>query len=143
MNPERTHYSFHIILVLFLSTIQSISGACLALIHAYKQIVSTVKAVNQLPPPSERFTTLKPTSPYTSASPSSSTSSLSAPISPSQSGPQIHEPSHDIEPEVDDYANTPLMMISEIFTLKDRFASSALLSIILAVSTTFTSFFDR
>ncbi|KAL0072166.1 hypothetical protein AAF712_001090 [Marasmius tenuissimus] len=34
------------LLILLLSTIQSISGACLALVHAYKQVVLTVKQVN-------------------------------------------------------------------------------------------------
>ncbi|KAK1223766.1 hypothetical protein PQX77_013289, partial [Marasmius sp. AFHP31] len=34
------------LLILLLSTIQTISGACLALVHAYKQVVLTVKQVN-------------------------------------------------------------------------------------------------
>ncbi|KAL0575033.1 hypothetical protein V5O48_006934 [Marasmius crinis-equi] len=46
---------FSSLLILLLSTIQSISGACLALIHAYKQVVITVKQVNaSSPSPSDR-----------------------------------------------------------------------------------------
>ncbi|KAG6861224.1 hypothetical protein C0995_002573 [Termitomyces sp. Mi166 len=44
--------SFHTIIVLVLSAIQAISGACLALIHAYKNTLVTIKRVNKRSPPS-------------------------------------------------------------------------------------------
>ncbi|KAG6831251.1 hypothetical protein H0H92_011761 [Tricholoma furcatifolium] len=46
------HFSFQTIIVLVLSAIQAISGACLALIHTYKNTLSTIKSVNKRHPPS-------------------------------------------------------------------------------------------
>ncbi|KAG7099426.1 hypothetical protein E1B28_001278 [Marasmius oreades] len=44
--PAPSGSPFSSLLILFLSTIQSISGACLALVHAYKQLVLIIKEVN-------------------------------------------------------------------------------------------------
>ncbi|KAI0786012.1 PXA domain-containing protein [Abortiporus biennis] len=42
--------SFQALAIFFLSAIRSISGFCLALLHAYRQTVGTIKKVNQTPP---------------------------------------------------------------------------------------------
>ncbi|KAI0724358.1 PXA domain-containing protein [Cerioporus squamosus] len=41
------HLSFQSFVIVFLSAVQSVSGACLALLHAYKQARDTIKKVNQ------------------------------------------------------------------------------------------------
>ncbi|KAG6845942.1 hypothetical protein H0H87_010990 [Tephrocybe sp. NHM501043] len=53
-SPPPSAFSFHTLIVLVLSAIQAISGACLALIHAYKHTLSTIKRVNQRHPPSHQ-----------------------------------------------------------------------------------------
>ncbi|EPT04148.1 hypothetical protein FOMPIDRAFT_1098900, partial [Fomitopsis schrenkii] len=45
-----TRFSLQSLAILFLSAIQSISGACLVLIHAYRQARDTVKKVNESAP---------------------------------------------------------------------------------------------
>ena len=41
------HFSFQSLVIFFLSAVQSVSGACLAVLHAYKQARDTIKKVNQ------------------------------------------------------------------------------------------------
>ncbi|OSX67734.1 hypothetical protein POSPLADRAFT_1042928 [Postia placenta MAD-698-R-SB12] len=45
--PARTTLSLQSLAIFFLSAIQSISGSCLLLIHAYRQARDTIKKVNQ------------------------------------------------------------------------------------------------
>ncbi|KAF8203159.1 PXA domain-containing protein [Pholiota molesta] len=49
-------FSFHNLIIIVLSALQSFSGMCLALIHGYKQAISTIKLVQQSPPPSPKPT---------------------------------------------------------------------------------------
>nr|VWP00602.1 MARTX [Ganoderma boninense] len=42
-----THFSFQTLAILILSAVQSVSGACLAILHAYKQARDTIKKVNE------------------------------------------------------------------------------------------------
>jgi hypothetical protein len=136
-------FSFHTstILVFFLSAIQSISGTCLALIHAYKQARSTIIAVNHTPtprshpPPDLDPLTPLETSPY--ASPSSSTSSLSILPQP------LKRPQNEPDSDTQDYAHPILAMISEIFTLQDRFASTAIINCVYLLCALFAPFLDR
>ncbi|KAG5639358.1 hypothetical protein H0H81_003502 [Sphagnurus paluster] len=44
--PAATAFSFHTLLVLVLSAIQAVSGACLVLINTYKHALGTIKRVN-------------------------------------------------------------------------------------------------
>lgn len=117
VEEARQPFTFHALLVFFLSAIQSISGIALTLIQAYKHIISTVKAI----PPH------KSSGLYASPSLASSASSLSDP-------PRV---------EQEDYAHAPLLMVAEILTLRERFASSAVLSIVTMLSAVLTSFLDR
>ncbi|GLB36367.1 putative PXA domain containing protein [Lyophyllum shimeji] len=104
--PSTNAFSFHTIIVLVLSAIQAISGACLALIHAYKQMVSTIKRVNELQPAT----------------------------SPNSTFPSF-PPRHYVQP--------PLTMLSEIFILQERAASSILLTTTRLLAGFSYSFLDR
>ncbi|KAK0465361.1 PXA domain-containing protein [Desarmillaria tabescens] len=152
-------FSFHTILIVFLSAIQSISGACLALIHTYKHAVNTIKLVNQSPSksvhpsPSSKSTSSSspvlletiPSPPFSRApSKSSSTSSLPpAPLSPSDFPTPPSVPTNRNEHLHEYYAHAPILMISEIFSLHDRYASSVIVTTISMLASFFTPFLDR
>ncbi|KAG7450305.1 uncharacterized protein BT62DRAFT_927622 [Guyanagaster necrorhizus] len=155
-------FSFHTILIVFLSAIQSISGACLALIHTYKQAVNTIKLVNQSPPksfhPSSSHSSLKstpsssPVLPETNLSSSlsrapsesSSTSSLAkAPLFPSDHPALPFVPTNQNEHHHEYYAHGPILVISEIFSMHERYASSVIITTISMLASFFTSFLDR
>jgi hypothetical protein len=150
-----SHFSFHALLVIFLSAIQSISGACLAFVHAYKQVYSTIKLVNKTPPSAKSTSTMMsspashsspPTPPplkYTLSPPStsanSSTSSLSLP--PPLPSPRLRSGSAlQSQP---DYIRPLLEMFAEILTTRDRFASSTIMGTLSMLSASLTPFFDR
>ncbi|KAF9480023.1 hypothetical protein BDN70DRAFT_878039 [Pholiota conissans] len=52
--PSNHPFSFHNLIIIVLSALQSFSGMCLALIHGYKQAITTIKLVQQSPPPSPK-----------------------------------------------------------------------------------------
>ncbi|KAJ7139874.1 PXA domain-containing protein [Mycena epipterygia] len=151
-SPPAATFSFHTLIVVFLSAIQALSGACLAMIHAYKQAVGTIKRVNQTPPraqPARRVSSPLPrprsptsvpipTSPVSpSISASSSVSSWAAPAEPTM--PPI--PPHDTTPN--DYALPPLALVSEIFTTHARMASSSITHTLSLLLVFFAPFLDR
>ncbi|KAJ7042498.1 PXA domain-containing protein [Mycena alexandri] len=149
--PPASSFSFHTLIVVVLSAIQALSGACLAMIHAYKQAVGTIKRVNQTPRPqpvrrvSPPFPRPRspasvpiPTSPMSpSISASSSVSSWAA--SPDNSLPSI--PPSDITPN--DYALPSLTLVSEIFTTSTRMASSSITHTVSLLLMLFAPFLDR
>ncbi|THU94859.1 hypothetical protein K435DRAFT_724260 [Dendrothele bispora CBS 962.96] len=154
-------FSFQTIIVFFLSAVQAISGACLAFINAYKQAMSTIKLVNQSSPsprPSRAPTPQShagdlsskrstpsirdPLSHSPTPSISSSTSSLpKSPVSP------VAFPPHTVPvlPEAipQDYAQPALLMVAEIFSTNERYASSTILGTVAMTASTFTPFVDR
>jgi len=158
-------FSFHTLIILALSALQSFSGMCLALIHAYKQALSTIKIVHQSPPrtPQPTFSTLLTTAtpseplvfptqkiPFaTSASAASSTSS--SPSAPAlsttsvDSGPTILRTTstHQPHPDNANYAQAPLAMISEISCSRDRFSSTIVLTTLFMIATSITPFLDK
>ncbi|KAK0208541.1 PXA domain-containing protein [Desarmillaria ectypa] len=149
-------FSFHTILIVFLSAIQSISGACLALIHTYKNAVNTIKLMNQSPPksfhpsPSLKSTSSSnPVLPETiplSRAPSKSSSTFSLPpmpLSPSDFPAPPSVPTNRNEYIHEYYAHAPILMISEIFSLHDRYASSVIITTISMLASFFTPFLDR
>ncbi|PBK77026.1 hypothetical protein ARMSODRAFT_1012229 [Armillaria solidipes] len=151
-------FSFHTILIVFLSAIQSISGACLALIHTYKHAVNTIKLVNQSPPksfhPSPSLKTAQASSPILTEaispllsrtpSESSSTSSLpKAPLSPSDFPAPPSISTNRCERLHEYYAHGPILMISEMFSMRDRYASSVIITTISMLASFFTPFLDR
>ncbi|TFY59508.1 hypothetical protein EVJ58_g5731 [Rhodofomes roseus] len=106
--PDGTHasrqgFSLQSLAIVFLSAIQSISGACLVLIHTYRQTRDTVKKVNESTPlfaesrsPSRPLTPDAAPSPVPSPNPFAIPGSLSAsappkvvsqPVTPPSRGP--------------------------------------------------------
>ncbi|KAF9075228.1 PXA domain-containing protein [Rhodocollybia butyracea] len=140
--------SLHTLIVFVLTLIQSISGACLALVYAYRQLVITIKEVNHHAGTTETHSTQVPVTnlpppppplPDIDSVPVSRTpSEYSAPsvkhsVSSSSSNflePTPHSPSSDLtQPDLPpDYASYPLLVISEIFNMDARFASNAVMS---------------
>ncbi|KAJ7783508.1 PXA domain-containing protein [Mycena maculata] len=145
-------FSFHTLIVVSLSAIQALSGACLAMIHAYRQAITTIKRVNQTPPrpqPTRRVSSPFPrprspasvpipTSPVSpSISASSSVSSWAT--SPDPSAPST--PPHDTPPR--DYALPALALLSEMFSTPARMASSSIMHTLSLLLLFFSPFLDR
>ncbi|KII93458.1 hypothetical protein PLICRDRAFT_49505 [Plicaturopsis crispa FD-325 SS-3] len=147
--PNATPFSFHTVIIFFLSAIQSISGAFLALAHAYKHARSTIELANHSPhtqpaPPSLP-TDPGPPAASTAAEATPPGSLLSPPISRSSSAsssrstatpPSSRDHDHD-------YARAPLELAATILTLSDRFASNALYSTASVLAAAFSPFLDR
>ncbi|KAK7058770.1 hypothetical protein VNI00_001394 [Paramarasmius palmivorus] len=169
-NRPTSSFSFHTIIVVVLSAIQSISGACLALIHAYKQAVTTIKLVNQsalpeplsslpvAPPPrtssqtsmpgivpQSQLVDTEPISRVSSISISSSTSSVPpTPVYPSTFPPHVmNQPIDDPNDTLHNYAQPPLAMVAEIFNTTERHASSTIIGTAGMAVSCFTPFLDR
>jgi hypothetical protein len=153
-------FSFHTLIVLVLSALQSFSGMCLALIHAYKQALNTIKRVHQSPPRTPQPTstpTAIPSEPTvfstqaiphpTSASATSSSSSSSVPAlstppsSPTISSTTFQQPQPHLDN--DSYAQAPLAMISEISCSRDRFSSTIVFTTLSMIATFMTPFLDK
>ncbi|KAH7883916.1 PXA domain-containing protein [Phlebopus sp. FC_14] len=139
---------FSAMIVQLLSAIQSLSGACLVLIHAYKQTLHTIKLVNgsipstptqssRSPPPR----TISPLAARHNARPPSPTTL--PPISAASSTTSLHAslPGMELEQSAKnipcDLVRAPLALISEIFHVQSRFSTTVLFQ---AVSM-FCSFF--
>ncbi|KAG1757932.1 PXA domain-containing protein [Suillus lakei] len=132
---QHAHFSFHSLLVFFLSAVQSISGIGLALVQTYKQTLNTIKLVNHSTRPtvsqrraSEPWKTARPAR----ISPSRSARSVSPPLSSYASAASSTTSLHaDIPPpspqRFSHYAREPLTMMSELFTMHERFATSAVM----------------
>ena len=149
-------FSFHTLIVVVLSALQSFSGVCLALIHSYKQALNTIKRVHQSPPqPTTLTLTATPPEPEVlstqtvplpiSASVTSLTSSSSsipvlstAPSSPTTS---IQQPQSHLDN--DNYAQAPLAMISEISCSRDRFSSTIFFTTLSMIAMSMIPFLDK
>lgn len=144
--------------IIILSALQSFSGACLALMHAYKQAISTIKLVNQSPPlPPKDPPSSNPSTPDTqplnvpqpaqtpAAAPSrtlssnSSTISVQHPSDGSSNLPPVIPPNHQSQ----DYAVAPLRMVTEIINAHERYASTLFLSTLSMVASSTASFLDK
>ncbi|KAJ4487887.1 PXA domain-containing protein [Lentinula aciculospora] len=154
--PHPSAFSMHALLIFVLTLIQSISGVCLALVHAYRQFLVTIREVNQYssineaahtPLPEQLFipTSRPPSSPFEpdplSISRTSSEHSVLS-LKPSVSSSSI--PDHEHSPsgvssssslEVNSHTHNPhdfatylLLMIAEVFTTSSRFASNTIVS---------------
>jgi hypothetical protein len=151
-HTHHAHFSFHSLLVFFLSAVQSISGMGLALVQAYRQTLSTIKLVNHSARP--KFNQRRASEPWRKARP--------APISPTRSARSISPPSSsyasaasstlslhaDIPPPKPQrppshYAREPLIMISELLTMHERFASSTVMHTLCMICAATTPFMDR
>ncbi|KAJ6574886.1 PXA domain-containing protein [Mycena capillaripes] len=151
-SPPASAFSFHTLIVVFLSAIQALSGACLAMINAYKQAVGTIKRVNQTPPrpqPTRRASSPfpRPRSPASipiPTSPMSPSISASSSVSSWAAGPDT-SPTPISRPNTtaSDYALPSLMLVSEIFTTHARMASSSITHTLSLLLVFFAPFLDR
>ncbi|KAG0697782.1 PXA domain-containing protein [Suillus ampliporus] len=151
-HTHHAHFSFHSLLVFFLSAVQSISGIGLALIQTYKQTLITIKLVNHSTRPtinhrraSEPWRTARqaPTSPVRSARSVSPPSSSYASAASSTASLHADTPPHKPRTLFSHYAREPLTMISELFTMHDRFATSAAMHMLRMICAAMTPFMDR
>ncbi|CAA7266642.1 unnamed protein product [Cyclocybe aegerita] len=165
-------FSFHNIIVIVLSALQSFSGMCLAIIHAYKQAITTIKLVQQSPPRSPQPPTLavptpthlppellapalasKPSqsrhTPSLSNAPSTtSTSSLPSSFSTAASAVPVQPSyltsiSHSAELTDHNYPAPLLALLSEIICATDRFTATVLFTTLSMLAACFTSFLDK
>ncbi|KAJ3869968.1 PXA domain-containing protein [Lentinula novae-zelandiae] len=130
--PHSNVFSTHTLLVFVLTLIQSISGVCLALVHAYRQLIVTMKEVNQH---SVAIDPLLVTQTQTdhSALPLEPSISFSS-VDPSSSGvPSSSSSEANYETITDfphDYATYIVVMLAEIFTTNSRCAGNTIMSTI-------------
>ncbi|KAG8220111.1 hypothetical protein J3R82DRAFT_1131 [Butyriboletus roseoflavus] len=123
------------IIVLLLSAIQKLSGACIMLIHAYKQVIYIIPVVNQTScsrtrPALTALTSAEDEPPPVSVTPSTSSAS------------SMHEgtPHAVVSP---DLTHGPLGMISEVFQVQDRLAATALVHFVSLFCCSFQTFMNK
>ncbi|KIL70617.1 hypothetical protein M378DRAFT_183242 [Amanita muscaria Koide BX008] len=134
------------LLILLLSTVQKLSGASLAIVHAYKQAVSTIKSVNQLPEPGTYPLFSRPQSPRQTDSRDSSTpSSSSDPMSPSRRESQHfgEAPSHSMSSPLPAMALPLLILLSEILNTAERLAAKIITTALYLFIALCTPFLNR
>ena len=130
---------------------QSVSGIGLALIRTYKQTLSTIKLVNQPTHPAINHrpasepsrTTHQTTSPVRSARSVSLSSSAYASAASSTISLRGGTPPRHPQKSFRHYAQEPLTMISELFTIRERFATSAAMHMLCMVCAAMAPFMDR
>jgi hypothetical protein len=143
-----------VVVIFILSTIQSVSGFCLALIYWYKQAVQTIKQVNSAPS-IDHNRKATPSSLSSDASSVhlhsgsvSSSTFMSSPTSPqSTSVPSpLRADSHASSSFIShdsQYVQPAVKLLSIFFCLRTRFASAALLNTIEMLVAALASFLDR
>ncbi|KAJ3535611.1 hypothetical protein NM688_g6955 [Phlebia brevispora] len=157
--------------IFFFSTVQAISGACLALLHAYRHALGTIKKVNQTNPLFHKASPVKPTtspsqtipgglvptSPvpppatpptYTPPSPASSLRpKLSRTTSTISSIPSIHiptgTPTTSTSPPSVDYVFPSLHLISVLLNSPPRTMSTAIMHILNLLLLPFSALISR
>ena len=138
--------------MLFLSAIQSLSGACLALIHAYKQAISTIRLVNKssvrhsVTPP--LMSPLRPESPSganlsRSLSRGSSYSFTGLPSPPPDTPQYPPSPEVPVDKVLHDLARGPLMLLCQVLRLQWRFSSSIAFNLVAMACCFFTTFINK
>ncbi|KAF8640932.1 hypothetical protein AX17_000579 [Amanita inopinata Kibby_2008] len=159
--------SSHNILIVLLSTVQKLSGACLTIVHAYRQAVNAIKLVNRFPHTREQSSASSRTPaqepsyanipsdisviPRDSEITSGSLSSTDSSYSTSRSQPSKKALHAKISMRRSSFSASPrsasllplLTLLSEIFSTADRFASLIFTTTISITVVSFISFFDR
>jgi hypothetical protein len=142
-------FSWQTLVVLFLSTVQAISSAGLALIAAYKSVRETVRLVHAShaaktaasPPPVEEKQTHMQTPP---GSRSSSTPPLLRSYTSGSTLDELPLPSpHATVDGPPDYTRGALDFITELLTLRERFGSAVLLSFLSGSSSAAQPFLSK
>ncbi|KXN89819.1 PXA domain protein 1 [Leucoagaricus sp. SymC.cos] len=140
--PPNNSFSFHTIIIVLLSALQSFSSTCLALIHAYKQAISTIKLVNQSPMHTPRSASPQPetqrTTTYCQAEHSTSSSQTRHSCIPSKAPSTSPAPS-----SAEDYASQPLLFLSEMFLTSERLAATTVMTFFAMISASITPFLDK
>jgi len=150
--------SFQTLVVSFLSAVQAISSLALTLIHFYKLTLHTIRVVNHTAlasspsvpfTPSEALadteTTNQPFSLPSASDTVSRVSSLSSHQDTTSTDSQhtVTSPPAAPSPVPQNLIHHSLALVVEMFTLRDRFASSAIVSLIDMIVAAFSSFFNR
>lgn len=155
-SPAAAHKSttFNSLVILLLSAIQSISGACIALINIYKNAREAVKTVNALHPQHEhpviinqllesseedsRLPTPPHSPPRTPPIRPSSPSSMA-----SHTSPQAAAGTSVSTTTIVDYVRPSIQLVSEVLTLGRRHASAMLLNVLVLLATAFRPFLSK
>ncbi|KAF8845426.1 hypothetical protein BDN67DRAFT_1065284 [Paxillus ammoniavirescens] len=149
-----SHFSKSGIIVLFLSAIQTLSGACLALIHAYKQTIITITLVNKssFPLPTPRTQPARSQLDVPGATPFAtsrdnflSVSSISSDASSSTSHYASTSQGKLEQPTVraPDLVRGPLVMTWALLNVQERLATTALFQTIFMFCRFFHSFMNK
>ncbi|KAI0307599.1 PXA domain-containing protein [Multifurca ochricompacta] len=124
--------SFHTIIVIFLSAVQTVSSTALSIIQIYKRTVNTIK---DMPPASPSFRETPPTPRL--PSPSDSVASHSNNLGTPPHMPKLASASpHNL-------ARPLLLLVAELLSLRSRFSGTALLFLCDALISIFAPFLDR
>ncbi|KAG9314664.1 hypothetical protein JVU11DRAFT_5469 [Chiua virens] len=122
-----SRFSKSSVIVLLLSTIQRLSGMCIMLIHAYKQVIYIIPVVNQ-------------TSCSQTRGPVQITSLDNSSRTTSPFGPPTTESKLVVSR---DFTRGPLEMISEVLRVRDRLAASAMLECVSLFCCSFQTFMNK
>ncbi|KAL1740127.1 PXA domain-containing protein [Schizophyllum fasciatum] len=150
--PDSKGFSLHRLIVLFLSAIQAVSTACLALTHAYKRVAHTVKLVNESaaspttsPSPSPRIPhDVPPTAIPASISVTPIISPTPSVSSIASSAPTPAEPADaETTAEVSDFASPALNLLEELFATDDRLAARTIMSSVHLSASAAQPFLDK
>jgi len=122
------------VVVVLLSAIQRLSGTCIALIHAYKQIVYMIPIVNQTQtrPTRMALPSLEDDSPAPTRSSTSSAASFGT------SAPEIKYTT-----SYPDLTRGPLEMMSEVLCARERLATAALFNLVSLLCCGFQTFMNK
>ncbi|KAI6153285.1 PXA domain-containing protein [Pisolithus tinctorius] len=132
------------LIVLLLSTIQSLSGACLALIHVYKQAISTIKLVNESTAtkhPRAANATSNASRPEVPPSKGQKCTIPMSRTSSSSSVPSTNTPER-LPEAPHDFIRGPLVMFCEIFRMHWRFSSAVAFNFLFMLCTCFRTFIN-
>ncbi|KAF7789870.1 hypothetical protein EIP86_000818 [Pleurotus ostreatoroseus] len=165
---RRTSHTFSLqsLAIMFFSAVQTLSGACLALLHAYRHARDTIKWVNQPQPPSSKKATqaskpaetfpggLMPLTPI----PLSATVVVHPPPSPpasvrptpsretstNSSIPSVHIPAREPTPSIPtDYVYPALHLINTLLSYPPRTMTTALLHVLNMLLLPFSGLISR
>lgn len=140
---------FSSLIVLFLSAIQAVSTACLALTHAYKRVAHTIKLVNEtaatpplVSPSSSPHIPPAAVVATPAISPTPSVSSVASYI-PTPDTSYASTPDADLLVDPPDYATPALVMFEELFATDDRLAARTIMGSVHLGASAAQPFLDK
>ncbi|KAF8912878.1 PXA domain-containing protein [Gymnopilus junonius] len=144
-----TSSTSHNFIVLVLSILQTFSGMCLAFMHSYKQAMTTIKLVQQSPShtPRPSFTphVQSVAEPIAREPSTTSAKSTTSSISSSHNSSTLFSttPMVPNTPMQHNYAEQPLILLSELVSSQDHFSTSMTFTTISMVASSMTPFLDK